>query len=54
MIGPRLGTVFKSRWRALWWGASILLFAWTVVPAPEADQQAKSVHDPWAKDAPGE
>ena len=53
MFGPRLGTIFRSRWRALWWGASILLFAWAAVPSPETDQAAKTVHDPWAKDSPG-
>ncbi|WP_176217932.1 hypothetical protein [Novosphingobium sp. B1] len=52
MIGPRLTTVFRSRWRALWWGASILLFAWTVVPSPDADHQTGTAHDPWAKDSP--
>lgn len=35
MFGPRLGTVFASRWRALWFCASILLLAYCSVPAPE-------------------
>ena len=34
MFGPRLTTIFASRWRALWWAASILLLTWSLVPAP--------------------
>ncbi|SCY86721.1 hypothetical protein SAMN05660666_03312 [Novosphingobium aromaticivorans] len=52
MFGPRISTVFASRWRALWWGASILIFAWSVVPNPDeqpVDQKPKPAHvDPWA------
>ncbi|MCX7284834.1 MAG: hypothetical protein NTX28_12455 [Novosphingobium sp.] len=59
MFGPRLSTVFASRWKALWWAASILLLAWSVVPsADETAEQtgaspaaARTPHaDPWAKD----
>ena len=32
MFGPRLTTVFASRWRAVWFAASILLFAYMTVP----------------------
>ena len=35
MFGPRITTVFASRWRALWFAGSILLFAYMTVP--EAD-----------------
>ncbi len=35
MFGPRLGTVFASRWRALWFAGSMLLLAYCSVPAPE-------------------
>lgn len=55
MFGPRLGTVFASRWRALWFGASVLLLAYCSVPSPEetAKQQAevaarKHAANPWA------
>jgi len=51
MFGPRLTTVFASRWKAVWWAVSVLIFAWSVVPA--ADNKPEPVHvDPWAKDAP--
>ena len=40
MFGPRLGTVFASRWKALWWAASILSLAYCSVPAPKEAQQA--------------
>lgn len=61
MIGPRITTVFASRWKALWWSAGILLTAYCSVPSPDETQQAhhpahpvqKSDHaDPWAI-APG-
>ncbi|MDE2405633.1 MAG: hypothetical protein KGM17_13275 [Sphingomonadales bacterium] len=34
MFGPRLSTVFASRWKALAWSASILLTAYCTVPKP--------------------
>ena len=38
MFGPRLTTVFASRWKALAWAASILLTAYCSVPsASEGD-----------------
>lgn len=39
MFGPRLGTVFASRWKALWWAASILALAYCSVPSPDETQQ---------------
>lgn len=35
MFGPRITTVFASRWRAVWFAGSVLLFAYMSVP--EAD-----------------
>lgn len=35
MIGPGIKTVFRTRWHALLWSASILLTAYCSVPAPE-------------------
>ena len=32
MFGPRITTVFASRWRALWFSASVLLTAYCSVP----------------------
>jgi hypothetical protein len=58
MLGPRLNTVFKSRWRALWWSATILLTAYCSVPAahrqaqaPDGQKPAAHHANPWAKDA---
>ncbi|AIT80271.1 hypothetical protein JI59_11050 [Novosphingobium pentaromativorans US6-1] len=59
MLGPKISTVFKSRWNALFWAAGILATAYCTVPA--ADQAAKSEkarvaaskaehRNPWAKD----
>jgi hypothetical protein len=55
-IGPRLNTVFKSRWKAAMWSSCVLLLAYCSVPVAdtarqhgtpetEADKPAKS---PWA------
>ena len=56
MFGPRLGTVFASRWRALWFAASILATAWSVLPSAEDSKAQKTAHshtDPWSRIAPG-
>jgi hypothetical protein len=62
MFGPRITTVFASRWKALWWAATILVTAYCSVPdadesagnAPQrpaaADHPAKHPANPWAKD----
>lgn len=56
MFGPRLTTVFASRWRALWFGASVLLLAYCSVPSAEqtAAEQAAAAPpkhvNPWGKD----
>ncbi len=42
MFGPRLTTVFASRWRAVWFAGSILLFAYMSVPAAEAPADGNS------------
>lgn len=43
MLGPRLTTVFRSRWRALWFAASVLLGVYFTVPRagekPNADEE---------------
>lgn len=58
MFGPRLNTVFASRWNALLWAAGILLTAYCSVPkadqdAPKAKPAAQPAEkhkqtDPWA------
>lgn len=40
MFGPRLTTVFRSRWRALWWAASVLVGAYFSIPAPDDGKDA--------------
>lgn len=69
MFGPRLTTVFASRWKALWWAAAVLATAYCSIPAPEdtpdssgqgaAQQQSGQPRhvNPWAikkTDAPAE
>ncbi|WP_159868567.1 hypothetical protein [Novosphingobium sp. 9U] len=57
-LGPSMRTVFRSRWRALWWAAGVLVTAYCAVPSPDDDRSAKpAVHqqaaasNPWAKDS---
>ena len=45
MFGPRITTVFASRWKALWWAGGIMLTAYCTIPA--ADEPA-SAADPAA------
>jgi len=51
--GPRLNTVFASRWKALAWAGGVLLTAYCSVPAAEqSEQSAKPAHvNPWALDS---
>lgn len=57
MFGPRITTVFASRWKALWWSAGVLLTAYCSIPAAEvtpaqdSQQVVASTHhvSPWAK-----
>ncbi len=39
-IGPRINTVFASRWKALGWAAGMLFSAWCMVPDPQPDGSA--------------
>ena len=58
-FGPKLTTVFASRWKAVLWSLGILLTAYCTVPSPEQTQQqeqakvaaAHKAHpkSPWAK-----
>lgn len=37
MMGPRITTVFRSRWNALLWSAGVLATAYCSIPAPDDD-----------------
>jgi len=58
MFGPRLTSVFASRWKALWWSALVLATAYCSVPsadqneggAPPVPVPADHPSNPWAKD----
>lgn len=61
LFGPKITNVFRSRWQALFWAASVLLTAYCSVPAPETHgggqpKASAEVHgkhsNPWAKDSP--
>ena len=58
-FGPKLNTVFASRWKALMWSAGVLMTAYCTMPAAdgarEQSQQkiakASGAHkSPWALD----
>ena len=40
MLGPRITTVFRSRWRALWWAATVLIGVYFSVPRAGDDGDA--------------
>jgi hypothetical protein len=56
MFGPRITTVFQSRWKALVWSLSILATAYCAVPAVDSARQqdaakpAPQHKSPWAKE----
>lgn len=43
MFGPKIRNVFKSRWHALFWAASILTTAYCTVPSPDGGDGDDSV-----------
>ena len=43
MFGPRIGTVFASRYRALWWAAVVLVTAYCSIPSQE-ETAARTQH----------
>jgi hypothetical protein len=51
MFGPRLTTVFASRWRAMWFSASVLLLAYCTVPAEEIPAPASETRETALKKA---
>jgi hypothetical protein len=59
--GPKLNTVFASRWKALMWAAGVLLTAYCSVPSRQETDDADGVtpgakatpaKSPWALDPP--
>jgi hypothetical protein len=36
MFGPKMSTVFASRWNAIWWSGMVLLTAYCSVPSPQS------------------
>jgi hypothetical protein len=50
MFGPKISTVFASRWKAVWWSAAILMTAYCSIPGaddgpggpPDAAAQAQA------------
>jgi hypothetical protein len=53
LIGPRLNTVFASRWKALFWAISVLISAYFMIPAPDDPEpsaaQTATAPSPWSK-----
>ena len=59
-FGPKLNTVFASRWKAVMWSVMVLMTAYCTMPAAEEAQQT-AVHksetagaaqkSPWAVDS---
>ncbi|HUQ13891.1 MAG TPA: hypothetical protein VM055_06410 [Novosphingobium sp.] len=58
MLGPKMNTVFASRWKATWWAAGVLLTAYCSVPSPDEEASVagppahSAAKNPWADDAP--
>jgi hypothetical protein len=50
MFGPRLNTVFASRWKAAFWAVSVLISAYFMVPSP-SETHASGQADTSAQDA---
>ncbi|WP_423141002.1 hypothetical protein ACOYW6_09060 [Parablastomonas sp. CN1-191] len=57
-FGPKLNTVFASRWKALWWSAGILMTAYCTVPSSDQADDGTATqhvaakgphHSPWDK-----
>ena len=45
-IGPKLSTVFASRWKALAWSGGVLLTAYCSVPSDTDDRSKATAADP--------
>jgi len=59
MPGPKLNTLFRSRWNALLWAAGVCLTAYCSIPSREETEAEDAAHptasaspspsSPWAK-----
>jgi hypothetical protein len=51
--GPKLSTVFASRWNALLWAGGVLLTAYCSIPEPDKSQATDTppATAPWDKTA---
>ncbi len=45
-LGPKITTVFASRWKALAWSAGVLLTAWCSIPSNDDDGAKSAKVDP--------
>jgi hypothetical protein len=45
-IGPKITSVFTSRWKALAWSAGVLLTAYCTIPSPDEDGGKSAAVDP--------
>jgi hypothetical protein len=45
MFGPKISTVFRSRWNALFWAAGIMLTAYCSVPSPDEGKEDKAANE---------
>jgi hypothetical protein len=45
-FGPKITTVFASRWKALAWSAGVLLTAWCSIPSKDEDGAQSAKVDP--------
>lgn len=43
MFGPKITTVFKSRWNAMFWASGVLLTAYCSVPAENEPGDAEAI-----------
>lgn len=56
MFGPKITTVFQSRWKALLWSLGILATAYCTVPVADSARQQDAAKpapphkSPWAKE----
>ncbi|WP_157082990.1 hypothetical protein [Novosphingobium lentum] len=57
MFGPRITTIFASRWKALWWAAGMIVTTISLVPSADDKDAAGNApgspptghHNPWSK-----
>ena len=54
MFGPRLSTVFASRWKALLWALGIMATAYCTVPSDEQVQGAQDAVRAYAESHPAD